>query len=40
MIIAITEAVLDPTANGVSYQDLEVAVNLEKVPLIYKLGLH
>lgn len=34
------EAVLDPTANEISYKALEVAVNLSKVPLTQKMGLH
>ena len=40
LIFAITEVVLDPNTSKVSYKALEVAVNLSKVPLTDKLGLH
>ena len=40
MIIAITKVLLDPTADGINYRALEVAVNLAKVPLTDKLDLH
>lgn len=39
LIIAITEAALQPTAEGTSYRALELALNLANIPITDKFGL-
>ena len=40
LIISITEEVLQPTVEGISYRVLELSLNLANIPITDKLGLH
>ena len=40
LIFSISQAVLQPSADGSHYRALEIALNLDNISLIDKLGLH